>query len=429
MTQSGNGVVANNIKRLSRIDMAGGGQVIVKGDYAYIGHMDPPHGTTILDISDPRKPKTVAHIKLADNFSHSHKVRVNGDIMIVNVEQFDRHFFHLGSRIPETRAKLEAALGHPASDAEIAKQLKVEASDIPVLDQAQKRGYHDGGFKVYDISDRTNPKQLAHHKTAGFGTHRFDADERYAYISTEMEGYIGNILVIYDMNNPEHPEEVSRWWMPGQHLAGGETPTWRGYRNRLHHALRQGDKLWASVWQAGLRVLDISDISKPTSVGEYNYHPPILEPSHTFLKVPFPVDGRDVAVVIDEEHDYIPGQPHACLWVFDVTDLGNIHPLSSFHVSEMDSPWSRLVSKADRFGAHQFQEHFEDTKIYATWFAGGLRVVDIKNPSLPVEVASFIPEPGKGAKTPQSNDVEVDDRGLIYMIDRVNGFDILELTV
>ncbi len=148
MAQSGNGIIANNIKRLSRIDMAGGGQVIVKGDYAYIGHMDPPHGTTILDISDPRKPKTVAHIKLADNFSHTHKVRVNGDIMIVNVEQYDRHFFHLGSRIPETRAKLEAELGHPATDAEIAKELKVEASDVAVLDQARERGYGDGGFRV-----------------------------------------------------------------------------------------------------------------------------------------------------------------------------------------------------------------------------------------------------------------------------------------
>jgi hypothetical protein len=31
-----------------------------------------------------------------------------------------------------------------------------------------------------------------------------------------------------------------------------------------------------------------------------------------------------------------------------------------------------------------------------------------------------------GQRAPQSNDVEVDTRGLIYVIDRVQGFDILE---
>ncbi len=36
---------------------------------------------------------------------------------------------------------------------------------------------------------------------------------------------------------------------------------------------------------------------------------------------------------------------------------------------------------------------------------------------------------GLGARTPLSNDVEVDENGLIYLLDRVNGLDILEITV
>jgi hypothetical protein len=56
-----------------------------------------------------------------------------------------------------------------------------------------------------------------------------------------------------------------------------------------------------------------------------------------------------------------------------------------------------------------------------------LRVVDIKDPSAPEEVAWYIPEPRAGAKSPQSNDVEVDARGLVYVVDRNCGFDILEL--
>jgi hypothetical protein len=33
-----------------------------------------------------------------------------------------------------------------------------------------------------------------------------------------------------------------------------------------------------------------------------------------------------------------------------------------------------------------------------------------------------------GAPSPQSNDVDVDDNGLIYLIDRDAGFDVLEFT-
>src|SRR3546814_5138745 len=63
-----------------------------------------------------------------------------------------------------------------------------------------------------------------------------------------MAGYVGNILVVYDMREPSRPEEVSRWWLPGQHVAAGETPSWPGQKNRLHHAMRCGDELWAAVW-------------------------------------------------------------------------------------------------------------------------------------------------------------------------------------
>jgi hypothetical protein len=67
-----------------------------------------------------------------------------------------------------------------------------------------------------------------------------------------------------------------------------------------------------------------------------------------------------------------------------------------------------------------------DTLIYATWFSGGLRIVDVADPSAPQEVGFFIPEPVQGQPAPQSNDVTLDSRGLIYLVDRNAGFDILE---
>ncbi|MBC8022015.1 MAG: RNA polymerase subunit sigma-70, partial [Burkholderiales bacterium] len=58
--------------------------------------------------------------------------------------------------------------------------------------------------------------------------------------------------------------------------------------------------------------------------------------------------------------------------------------------------------------------------------SGGLRIVDIADPAQPTEVGHFIPEPTGGEKSPQSNDVDVDARGLVYLLDRNRGLDILE---
>lgn len=415
--------LSRNIRRIGHLDLAGGGQVVVDGGYAYVGHMKPPHGTSIIDIADPTKPRVVATIELDGDASHTHKVRVVGDVMIVNVEQNNRHFLRKGERLPALRASLGETLGRAPTDADLAQALGVDEADVAVLDAARERGYRDGGFRIYDISDRTRPRLLHHEKTFGFGVHRFDVDESYAYMSTEMEGYIGNILVIYDIRNPSRPVEVSRWWMPGQHLAGGETPTWSGYRNRLHHAMRVGDELWASVWHAGFRVIDVSDIARPTTVASHDYHPPFPEPTHTVMPVEVPIDGRRIAVAIDEEHDHHRGRLHGFMWVFDVTDFDKMQALSAFDVSELDSPWSRAPG---RFGAHQYREKLDGTRVYATWFSGGLRVIDIADPFRPEEVGHFIPEPVGGAPSPQSNDVDVDPNGLIYLIDRNVGFDVLE---
>lgn len=410
--------LARNIRWIGHLDIPGGGQIVVQDGFAFVGHMKPPMGTSIIDVRDPRKPFVVAHVPPPDEWSHTHKVRVLGNIMITNVEQDRRHFLRKGEKIAALRAE-------GISDAEIAERLGVQQSDIPVLEEALERGYRSGGFRVWDISDKSAPSLLSYVKTHGFGVHRFDMDDRYAYISTEMEGYVGNILVVYDITGPTNPAEVSRWHMPGQHVAGGEKPSWDGYGVRLHHAMRCGNELWAAVWHAGYRVLDARDISTLTVKGGYEFPPAIPEPTHTVMPLEKPIDGRRYAVAIDEEHDHLPGRLHGFLWVMDVTDLSNMRPIAAWDLSERASPW--VGQPGVRFGAHQFREKLDGTLVYATWFAGGLRVLDLADPHLPVEVAHFIPEKGP-AGPPQSNDVDVDDAGLIYLLDRNNGLDILEMT-
>jgi hypothetical protein len=417
--------LARNMRRLGQLDLPGGGQVRIDRGYAYIGHMRPPSGTTIVDIRDPINPRVVAEIGLADRRSHTHKVRVAGDLMITNVEQNERHAVRRAGRLKETEAALAARLGRPPTEAEIASEIGLKPAQIAMAREFLARPYTEGGFKVWDIASRSSPRLLADVRTHGFGVHRFDMDERYAYISTEMAGFVGNILVIYDLSDPTRPEEIARWWLPGQHAAGGETPTWKGYKNRLHHTLRAGDELWAAVWNAGLRVIDVSDIRAPRTIGSFDYHPPFPEPTHTVLKVPFPVAGRDIAVAADEEHDHVPGQLHAGLWVLDVAQRDAIRPIGMFHLSELASPFA---TKGARFGMHQFQEVVRHTRLYCAWFGGGLRVIDIADPELPTEVGHYIPEPRPGQPAPQTNDVFEDERGLVAIIDREVGLDILEPT-
>jgi hypothetical protein len=428
------GALAHKVRRLAHLDLPGAGQVMVSGSHAYVGHIPNKDrlGTTIIDVADPYHPRVVATVTLDDPDSHSHKVRVVGDVMIVNHERNMTRIGRRAEQLPAARAELIAQLGRAPTRAETAARMGVSEDDLKSVEAAAAQHYQNGGFKIYDVADPSKPKLIAYQKTGGIGVHRFAMDARYAYISTEMDGFIGNILVTYDIADPWAPKEVSRWWMPGQHVAGGETPAWSGKRHRLHHALRFGDELWASCWHGGFFVVDCADIGKPRTLGSYNYHPPFPEPTHTVMPVPAHIGGRRIAVAIDEEDQAQSaseevarrGRLHAGLSTFDVSDLKAIKPLGLFEVSERDSPFARV--EGARFGAHQFHEAMTGTLIYAVWFSAGLRIIDVADPASPREIGCFIPEPAGGRSAPQSNDVMLDPRGLIHMVDRHVGFDILE---
>jgi hypothetical protein len=96
-------------------------------------------------------------------------------------------------------------------------------------------------------------------------------------------------------------------------------------------------------------------------------------------------------------------------------------PFASFQVDGIDG-----TAQPDMTGCHQPCEAITSTEIPVTWFANGLRIVDIARPHAPREVAHFVPPVPEGAARPSSNDVCVDDRGLLYLIDRVRGLHILE---
>jgi hypothetical protein len=105
-----------------------------------------------------------------------------------------------------------------------------------------------------------------------------------------------------------------------------------------------------------------------------------------------------------------------------------------------------FCSRGGRFGAHSVAENltpvYHGRVLFVTFFNAGLRALDIRDPFNPREIAYYIPAVtaktdkrcvGEGANERckvaiQSNNVEVDDRGYVYVVDRANtGMHILEL--
>jgi hypothetical protein len=80
------------------------------------------------------------------------------------------------------------------------------------------------------------------------------------------------------------------------------------------------------------------------------------------------------------------------------------------------------------------ETHYHKRVIFVSYFNAGVRAVDIRDPYNPKEVGYFIPAitenttPRNGKFVIQTNNVDVDDRGLVYTFDRANtGMHILEV--
>jgi hypothetical protein len=347
------------LRRIGFADIPGGGQVTLQGGLCYVGHMESPLGTSVLDVADPAHPRVIARIEVPPN-THSHKVRVANGLMLVNNE------------------------AHPTGAPGPAR-----------------------GLRIFDVTRPAAPREIAFYPTYGRGAHRFDFDGRHVYLSTELEGYQGNVVLILDLADPARPREVSRWWLPGQWTAGGETPA-LPHRHRVHHPLRFGHHLYVGCCLAGLAVVDVADLAAPRTVARHPLHGHF---THTVL----PLDGGRFVAAVDEAWWDEAGH----LSIVDLDD----RPRPSI-VAEYDIP---PRPEKGVWGAHQPHEAVVDGLLFVAWFAHGLRVLDVSSPRAPVEVGAFLPE-ARSDSGVMSNDVFVDAAaGRVYLIDRERGLDILEV--
>lgn len=372
--------VCAGVREIGQLNCRGGGQIVVDRGIGYIGHMAAPSGTSIVDLRDPAKPVVIATLEIEPGL-HSHKVQVANGIMVVNRE--------IVGKATSTNGELS------------------------------------GGLTIYDVSNPRSPKEITRWDCGGTGVHRFTFDGRYAYISPEVDGYIGNIVMILDLARPERPQEVGRWWMPGQWIAGNETPSWPGRQHRCHHSIRNGDRLYVSYWHGGGVILDVSDLSRPLQISGFDWSPPFPWPTHSVVPVPFAINGRNYLIVADEDVDPMSAEmaPElaAFIWIVDATDEKRPVPVATFQVDGVHGRRNPSMT-----GCHQPVEKIVGTEIPVAWFAQGLRFIDISNPMAPKETAHYMPDAVDKSGRVSSNDVFMDERGLVYLLDRVGGLSIVE---
>ncbi len=400
---------ARNIAFVGRTDQAGradGIQVMVAKGHAFISHVFSG-GVSVIDVHDPRKPKPV-------NFLPTHKrswsvhLQVAGDLMLV-VEEFNFYSVY----VQETEY-----YGHSIEGVH--------------SDKFGKRGEdYTAGMRVYDISDPANPRAIGFMEVEGLGLHRlWWVGDRYAYASAILDGFTDHILIIIDMQDPTHPREVGRWWLPGMWAAGGERQSRPG-RVALHHAVVSGDVAYGSWRDGGLTLLNVADKTAPKLIAHRNWSPPFAGGTHSALPLP----DRGLVVVADEAVLDIDQEPLKYTWVVDVRAPENPVTIATFPTpSDQD-----YVAKGGHFGPHNLHENrpgsFQSSEtIFATYQNAGVRVFDIRDQFRPEEIGYFVPsepaqwlDPRPGRKRViHSCDVFVQTDGLMYVTDYNAGLYILQ---
>ena len=331
--------------------------------YLYVTHFWTP-GWSVVDVTDPANPSVAKFVPWGKN-AYTWQIDVAGDRMITGLEGLG-HFPNFG-----------------------------------------RSGLTDEGVLIWSIADPVNPRLLGQYRTGAGGTHRnFYSGGRYMHVAAEKPGFDGNIYVVVDIADPANPKEVGRWWVPGQHRAGGERPEkplQRGEASMnatvsLHGPpYVVGRHAYLSYGAAGMIVLDISNPAKPRRIGGLPFSPPFHSVFGVHSVLPLPEQG--IAYVNSEDVSYGKG-PANFAAIIDIAD-----PTKPFLLSLLPQPqppagasYGSFAEKGGWSGPHNSNllQHNPDVQrqgdlFYLAHFNAGLRVYDVSNRRNPKEVGSFLP--------------------------------------
>ncbi len=322
------------------------------------------------------------------------------------------------------------------------------------------------GHEIYDVSDPAKPVRIWHSEGLT-DTHKsfWECDTGIAYLVSGVPGWrVKRMTEVYDMSDPAHPVKIRDFGLPGQEPGAiGPIP------EQLHGMIslgRQANRIYFGYGTNKCGMMQIVDRDKllngpkePTpanlrypEVGRLTMTP--WNGAHTVFPMPkmpiaeFAKDKqgavRDFVMIVDEQIRNECEEPRQMAWFVDVTIEAHPMVVSNFQVPEKSG---NFCERGGRFGTHSSNESmapvFYRKIAFITYFNAGVRAVDVRDPYHPEEIGYFIPSitaatdkrciKVNGADrckiAIQTNNVETDDRGYIYIVDRANtGMHILELT-
>jgi hypothetical protein len=366
----------------------------------WLAHESAPKNFTGVDVTDPRNPRVIVQTELPHSNVRSNSLDVFGNLMAVAY-------------------------------------------------QTKTVGLKPAGFDLFDVSTPENPKLISHFDCSGphsRGVHAlWFVDGKTVHMSSGSADFTptnpldDQFYRIVDVSNPAQPREVGRWWYPGTRVGDDAPPPPRmrapldmGYRAHNTNVFPQRpDRAYVGYIDGGAFILDISNPSNIQVAGQWNHSPPFNGFTHTVL----PLFSRDLLVVSDEcvLDDGIDWPK--LVWMVDSRNEKNLVPISTFPNAPVDA----FIKKGGRFGAHNLHENLpiptsfqSETIVIGTFFNAGVRVFDTSNPFQVEELAYFVPSTPRlsPAGAVQINDVFVDEKQIVYAVDRfTGGLYTLELTI
>jgi hypothetical protein len=360
----------------------------------WLAHWGAPKNFTGVDVSDPHNPKIIVQTDLPQSEMRSNSLEVCGNVMAVAY-------------------------------------------------QTNKPGMKPAGFDLFDISKPETPKFISSFDASGphsRGVHQlWFCDGRYVHMSSGAADFVprnprdDQCYRIVDVQNPIKPIEVGRWWLPGTAEGDSEPPPKRhpdymvGLRSgfRAHNTNvypERPDRAYLGYLDAGMIILDISNMSKPRMISRWDNSPPYYGFTHTVV----PLFKRNLFIVTDETTKEDGSDLPKLMWVLDGRDESNPIPIATLPAPSSDA----LGLLGKRVGAHNIHENTpgpytwkSDQIILGTFFNAGLRAFDISNAYQPKEIGYFVPPASPHSPTGfiSINDVLVDEREIVYTVDRERG--------
>ncbi|WP_254536088.1 LVIVD repeat-containing protein [Halomarina litorea] len=246
------------------------------------------------------------------------------------------------------------------------------------------------GAALYDVRDPADPRQVSFfetdhdiHNAALAGTTAYltgSGPDRAPVVVVEMEGT---------------PEEVARWSLFDVDDRWAEVPQ---AARTCHDVMVRDGVVYASYWDAGTWVVDLSDPASPEFLARVGGRP-----FETLADIP-ENDGFESALTLPgNAHNAALNDDGTVLAVgreaFDVEGTGETATMGGvalWDVSDLGSAEHRTTiapPELDRGGgvhlttAHNC--HFRGDRLYTSWYQGGVRVYDASDPTAPTRLASW----------------------------------------